>query len=112
SIADYFTIGAGEKPEYRPTVHFAYHASNDAMASMSEVAGSEWQRLGSERVVVDDIVHGNDDLGVLIMGMPKPSASASHQRVGNAYWFGSLLSIEETRRLVPNNNATSLQVCS
>ena len=27
-----------------------------------------------------------------------------------AYWYGSRLSIEEARRLVPYNNATSLQV--
>jgi homospermidine synthase len=31
-----------------------------------------------------------------------------HQR--GAYWYGSQLSIEEARRLVPYNNATSLQV--
>jgi len=29
-----------------------------------------------------------------------------------AYWFGSQLSIGEARRLVPHNNATSLQVTS
>ncbi len=38
-------------------------------------------------------------LGVLLMG---------HGR--GAYWHGSQLSIEEARRLVPYNNATSLQV--
>jgi len=27
-----------------------------------------------------------------------------------AYWYGSRLSIDEARRLVPHNNATSLQV--
>jgi homospermidine synthase len=27
-----------------------------------------------------------------------------------AYWYGSRLTIEEARRLVPHNNATSLQV--
>jgi homospermidine synthase len=30
----------------------------------------------------------------------------------NAYWFGSLLSIDEARALVPFNNATSLQVAA
>jgi homospermidine synthase len=30
----------------------------------------------------------------------------------NAYWFGSQLSIEETRQLAPYQNATALQVTS
>jgi homospermidine synthase len=29
----------------------------------------------------------------------------------NAYWYGSQLTVEEARELVPYNNATSLQVC-
>src|SRR5262249_17555257 len=42
-----------------------------------------------------------DELGVLLYG---------HAR--NAYWYGSQLSIEETRRLAPYQNATGLQVTS
>lgn len=30
----------------------------------------------------------------------------------NAYWYGSQLSIEETRRIAPYQNATGLQVTS
>ena len=30
----------------------------------------------------------------------------------NAYWYGSQLSIEDTRKLVENQIATALQVCS
>ena len=33
---------------------------------------------------------------------------AGHKK--NAYWYGSQLSVEEARTLVPYNNATSLQV--
>ena len=40
-----------------------------------------------------------DELGVLIAGHAK-----------NAYWYGSQLTIEESRRVAPHNNATSLQV--
>lgn len=47
----------------------------------------------------DEIEDGSDCLGVLLYG---------HAR--NAYWYGSTLSIEETRRLAPNQNATALQV--
>ena len=49
----------------------------------------------------DDIVDGIDELGVLLYGHAK-----------NAYWYGSQLSIEETRRLAPYQNATGLQVTS
>ena len=47
----------------------------------------------------DEISGGVDELGVLLMGNPK-----------GVYWYGSRLSIEQARALVPHNNATSLQV--
>lgn len=101
SISDYFTqLDSNGKVAYRPTCHFAYHAAPDAHQSMMEVAGMEWKKHGKERIMVDDIVSGTDSLGVLLMGHKK-----------NAYWLGSMLSIEQARSLVPNNNATSLQVC-
>ncbi len=52
-----------------------------------------------QRLMMDEIVRGIDELGVLLMG---------HRR--GAYWYGSRLSIEEARALAPHNNATSLQV--
>ena len=48
-----------------------------------------------------EILDGIDELGVLLYGHAK-----------NAYWFGSQLSIEETRRIAPYQNATGLQVTS
>src|SRR5690606_10088853 len=48
-----------------------------------------------------EIVDGIDELGVLLYG---------HAR--NAYWYGSQLSIEETRKIAPYQNATGLQVTS
>ena len=51
--------------------------------------------------MMTEIVSGRDELGVLLMG---------HSR--NAYWYGSDLTIEAARAAAPNNNATSLQVCS
>lgn len=99
SIADYFTICNDHGPEYRPTVHYAYHPCDDAVLSLHELAGKNWQVQDSKRLLMDEIVTGIDELGVLLMGHPK-----------GAYWFGSRLSIDEARRLVPHNNATSLQV--
>ena len=45
------------------------------------------------------MAEGVDELGVLLMGNAK-----------GIYWFGSRLSIKQARRLLPHNNATSLQV--
>jgi len=101
SIADYFTIGSRDRPEYRPTVHYAYHPCDDAVLSVHELAGRNWRLQQRSRVIKDEIVSGMDELGVLLMG---------HAR--GAYWFGSRLTIEQARRLAPHNSATSLQVTS
>jgi homospermidine synthase len=102
SIADYFTVGNGLEPEFRPTVHYAYHPCNDAVLSLHELFGRAG-RMQEEHHVLDEdeLVDGIDELGVLLYGHAK-----------NAYWYGSQLSLAETRRLAPYQNATGLQVTS
>jgi homospermidine synthase len=99
SIADFLTVPNGTGAAYRPTVHYAYHPCDDAVLSLHELAGKNWHLQASKRLMMEEIVSGIDELGVLLMGHAK-----------GAYWYGSRLSIEEARRLVPHNNATSLQV--
>lgn len=102
SIADYFTIGEGLEPQYRPTCHYAYHPANDAVLSLFEMFGQAGRPQSVFHVLdEDEIVDGIDELGVLLYGHDK-----------NAYWYGSQLSIEETRRIAPYQNATGLQVTS
>ena len=102
SIADYFTVREGTKVIYRPTCHYAYHPCDDAVLSLHELAGAQWKPQQTWHILSeDDIVDGIDELGVLLYGHAK-----------NAYWYGSQLSIEETRRLAPYQNATGLQVTS
>ncbi|MDQ0313666.1 homospermidine synthase [Amorphus orientalis] len=102
SISDYFTIGAGLEPEYRPTVHYSYHPANDAVLSLFEMFGQAGKPQDTLHILDEnEIVDGIDELGVLLYGHEK-----------NAYWFGSRLSIEETRELAPYQNATGLQVTS
>ncbi len=102
SIADYLTVRDGMKVVYRPTCHYAYHPANDAVLSLHEMEGSGWiQQKGSKILDENEIVDGIDELGVLLYGHKK-----------NAYWYGSQLSIEETRRIAPYQNATGLQVTS
>jgi homospermidine synthase len=99
SLNDYFTVWEDGTAVYRPTAHYAYHPCDDAVLSVHELAGKNWQAPGRQRLLLDEIESGIDELGVLLMG---------HAR--GAYWYGSRLSIGEARRLAPFNNATSLQV--
>jgi homospermidine synthase len=102
SIADYLAVREGERVVYRPTCHYAYHPCNDAVLSLHELFGRAG-KMQEEHEILDehDIVDGMDELGVLLYGHAK-----------NAYWYGSQLSIEETRKLAPYQNATGLQVTS
>jgi homospermidine synthase len=99
SIADYLTVLEGDRLIHRPTVHYAYHPCDDAVLSLHEFAGKNWRLQDEKRLMMEEIDSGIDELGVLLMGHEK-----------GAYWYGSRLSIETARRLVPYNNATSLQV--
>ncbi|EEE47732.2 Homospermidine synthase [Roseibium alexandrii DFL-11] len=102
SIADYFTLEGGKKLKYRPTCHYAYHPANVAVLSLHELFGSAG-KIQEKLHVLDEseIQDGIDELGVLLYGHKK-----------NAYWYGSQLSVEETRKLAPYQNATGLQVTS
>jgi homospermidine synthase len=102
SIADYFTLGDKPNPAYRPTCHYAYHPCNDAVLSLHEMFGKAGKKQPKVHILdEDEIEDGIDELGVLIYGHKK-----------NAYWYGSQLSIDETRLLAPYQNATGLQVTS
>ena len=102
SIADYYSVMEGATVAYRPTCHYAYHPCNEAVLSLHEMFGNAG-KVQAEHHILDEneIVDGIDELGVLLYGHAK-----------NAYWYGSQLSIEETRRIAPYQNATGLQVTS
>ncbi|MFC6489144.1 homospermidine synthase [Nitratireductor sp. GCM10026969] len=103
SIADFFTLrGENGEVNYRPTCHYAYHPCNDAVLSLHEMFGAAGKPQPVQHVLDEnELVDGIDELGVLLYG---------HDR--NAYWYGSQLSLEETRGLAPYQNATGLQVTS
>ena len=101
SIADYYTVGPSEAPAYRPTCHYAYHPANMAVLSLHECFGASKPQETHRILDENEIIEGIDELGVLLFG---------HTR--NAYWYGSRLSMAETRELAPFQNATGLQVTS
>ena len=80
--------------------HSLLHLSN-CLVIRQQVSYQEWVRHPVERVMMNEIESGRDELGVLLCGHAK-----------NAYWYGSNLTIEAARAAAPNNNATSLQVCT
>lgn len=99
SIADYYSIGKGSKASFRPTVHYAYRSCDASILSLEECFGRNSELQSEQRVLMDDIVRGMDELGVLLMGHKK-----------GIYWYGSQLTMEATRKLAPYQNATGLQV--
>jgi homospermidine synthase len=99
-ISDRLTIWNNKgKAVYRPTVHYAYCPCDAAINSLHELEMRRYNLQERQRIMNDEIIKGEDRLGVLVMG---------HDF--NSWWTGSLLDIEETRKLVPNQNATTLQV--
>jgi len=101
SITEHLTIVEGGRTVYRPTVHYAYQPTDCAMDSMHELRMRGLKLQPRLRIMQDEITHGRDELGVLLMG---------HDL--NAWWVGSQLDIDETRALVPGQNATTLQVAA
>jgi homospermidine synthase len=61
--------------------------------------GRNYELQPKLRIMNDEITSGADILGSLLMG-----------HAYNSWWIGSDLSIEESRRLVPHQNATTMQV--
>lgn len=100
TITDHLTVfDEDQNPVYRPTVHYAYCPSNEAIVSMTELEMRQWELQPKKRILNDEIVSGEDRLGVLLMGHPY-----------KAWWCGSLLSIDKARELLPGQSATTLQV--
>ncbi len=99
TISDKLTVWEGKKAVYRPTMHYAYCPCDEAIASLNEMRGYNYKLNANQRIMNDEITGGADILGALIMGHGY-----------NSWWVGSDLSIEESRRLVPHQNATTMQV--
>ena len=99
TISDHLTVWEKGKAVYRPTVHYAYCPTDAAIASLNEMRGYDYKLNDNQRIMNDEITSGSDILGALIMGHPYQS-----------WWTGSDLSIEQSRKLVPHQNATTMQV--
>lgn len=98
TMSEYFTTEDGS---FRPTVYYAYQPCDAALISVHEMRGAELKFHKRTRIAKNSIIAGRDELGVLLLGHGK-----------NGYWYGSQLTIDEARELLPGESATSLQVGS
>lgn len=98
-ISKLLTVTKGKKVIYRPTVLYAYLPSNETMSSLHELRCRGYELQTNKRIMTDEITNGADSFGALIMG---------HKY--NSWWTGSILNIKEARKLIPGQNATTIQV--
>jgi homospermidine synthase len=99
SISEKLTVWRNGRPVYRPTVHYVYMPCNETIASLHELRCRNFELQPKTRIMSNEITKGSDILGALLMG---------HKY--NSWWTGSVLSIDESRDLVPAQNATTVQV--
>ena len=95
-LSDY--DGDDGTPAYRPTVCYAYRPAPKTCTSLERWSAQDFAPPAVRTVMRDALAGGADELGVLLL----------HAR--GAYWFGSVLSLGQARRIAPYNSATSLQV--
>ncbi|HNX69255.1 MAG TPA: saccharopine dehydrogenase C-terminal domain-containing protein [Candidatus Omnitrophota bacterium] len=99
SISEKLTVWRNSKAVYRPTVHYVYMPCNETLSSLHELRCRNYELQPRCRIMSDEIIRGKDILGALLMGHKYTS-----------WWTGSVLDIEEARKLVPHQNATTIQV--
>lgn len=103
-LSKYLTVEnddtTNKKVIYRPTVHYAYLPSDSTINSLLEFRMRNYELQGKVRILTDEIIEGADEVGVLLLG----------GRFVSSWWCGSVLNIEQARKLVPNQNATTVQV--
>lgn len=98
-ISDRWTVWNNGTAIYRPTVNYAYMTCHETLSSLHELRCRNYNMQPKLRIMYDEVTSGADILGALLMG---------HEY--NSWWTGSILTIEEARRLVPGQNATTIQV--
>ena len=102
SIADYYTVGEGDDPEFRPTCHYAYHPCDQAVLSLHEMLGT-----GKVQDNLEDPRRERDPLG---RGLPRGARLRACRRTRSGTARGCRS--RRCRALAPFQNATGLQVTS
>ena len=101
TLSCFLTLEREGRVVYRPTVHYAYKPCRATRESMAEWIAGGFAAPSRQTLLLAQPDRGRDELGVLLMG----------EELG-AWWYGSLLGIEEARKLMPGHNATTVQVAA
>jgi homospermidine synthase len=99
TLSHLLTVRSRKRVMYRPTVLYVYLPANETIASLHEFRCRGYDHRFRKRIMKDELEKGADSVGILLMGHPY-----------NSWWTGSVLSIRQARRLVPHQNATTIQV--
>ncbi len=102
SIADYYTVRENGQAVYRPTCHYAYHPADDAVLSLHEMAGAQWQRQADWHIL------GEARSSTASTNSACCSTATARTPTGMARSFRS----RRRARIAPYQNATGLQVTS
>lgn len=102
SISEYLTVHDNRnKAIYRPTVHYAYYPCSDAIASMYELQSNAYKEPERERIPKRELIEGQDELGCFLLS-----------RDYGAWWIGTLQSVADAEKLLPNQGPTVLVVAA
>lgn len=101
TISNYLSLKEPAKIIYQPSVYFVYMPCHAAYTSLRECKMDNYQLLGYQRVAKQEVVAGEDQVGVLLLGNSK-----------GGWWAGSVVSVEQARSIVLQENATTLQVAA
>jgi homospermidine synthase len=101
ALSHALTVREKERVVYRPTVLYAYMPCGESLLSLHELRCRNYRLHSARRIMTREIRDGSDTMGVLVMGHPL-----------QAWWTGTVLSIEQARRIVPGANATAVQVAA
>lgn len=102
SLAELLTVPARnegvQSPQYRPTVYYAYTPCQETGKALEAWIANDYLDPAKKKVLRDELVAGEDELGVLFI------------YDGGAFWYGSTVGLRQARAWTPYCNATSLQV--
>ncbi len=101
TIGRLLTLRHDNRVIYRPTVAFIYCPCDAAINSLHELQMLKLVPQKNQRIIHNEIVSGQDEVGCLLMGHHYTS-----------WWIGSQLDIAKSRALAPHQNATTLQVAA
>lgn len=99
TIANYFSLHNGSSLIYQPTSYFCYRPCPAALDTIVNASRNDWHPDGPVRVMLEEIDHGIDSLGVM----------AFRNTTREVVWYGSEVSAE-IASAYKTTNATSLQV--